>query len=105
MSCSEFRVALVGGDGRVDLPMPPNVRLDRFGSARDGGNPGIDAVLRSIATGGPDAVVLLVRWLGHSVSRRIRAACKRAGIPCIVVPGGGSAAARAVANLATKACR
>lgn len=94
------RVALVGGDCRVDLPsLPPNVALERYGSARNVGNGEQRRLIESIHAGMVDLVVLLVRWVGHSTTGRVRAACRRASVPVLIIPGGGSSALRRLSAL------
>lgn len=94
------RVALVGGDCRVDLPsLPPCIVLNRYGSSRHAGNGEQRRLIEAIHAGMVDLVVLLVRWVGHSTSGRVRAACRRASVPVLIVPGGGSSALRRLSAL------
>lgn len=96
---AQLRVALVGGDERSGATYPPGVTVRRFGSSHFSGNGALRRVLAAITTGGLDAVVVLVRWLGHPASEAVRLACRRAGIPCSVVTGGESSALRAIRHL------
>lgn len=97
------RVALVGGDCRVDLPsLPPHVVLERYGSRRDTGNGEQRRLIESIHAGVVDLVVLLVRWVGHSTSGRVRDACRRASVPVLIIPGGGSSALRRLSALVSR---
>ena len=99
-----LRVAVVGGDERIRTFYPPRLEVRRYGSRKCRGNGGLKQALATIRVGGLDAVVLLVRWLGHPASRAVRGACKRAGIPCAVVTGGESSARRVVLSIAHR-CR
>lgn len=92
--------AVIGGDVRTHERYPDDVVVRRYASVRYGGNGPRKAAIQAIRSGGVDAVVLLTRWLGHSSFNAIRAACHRAGIPCVPVSGGTCSAARAVAALA-----
>lgn len=94
------RVALVGGDCRVDLPaLPTEIALERYGSRRDMGNGEQRRLIESIQGGMVDLVVLLVRWVGHSTTGRVRDACRRASVPVLIIPGGGSSALRRLGAL------
>ena len=95
-----FTVILVGGDGRARLAVPDDLELRRYGSRKYRGNGSIQSAVAAIEAGAVDGVVLLVRWLGHSAFHALRAAARRAGIPCRIVPGGESAALRAARDLA-----
>ena len=95
-----FNVMLVGGDGRARLQPAEGVDLRWYGSSRHRGNGALRSALAVIDSGSVDAVILLIRWLGHSACHALRAACRRASIPCTVVVGGESAAMRAVLELA-----
>lgn len=98
-----LRVALVGGDGRVNLPsLPTNVALDHYGSSRCIGNGEQRRLIEAIRGGMIDLVVLLVRWAGHSNTGRVRDACRRASVPVLIVPGGGSSALRRLSALISR---
>jgi hypothetical protein len=94
-----LRVAVVGGDEREGPSYPEGVEVRRYGSRRFRGNGGLRRILAAIRTGELDAVVVLVRWLGHPASKAVRAACRRAGVRCRVVTGGESAVLRVVRAL------
>lgn len=96
---TEIRVGIVGGDEREGPSWPVGVDVRHFGSSRFRGNGGLRRVLAAIGSGGLDAVVVLVRWLGHPASEAVRSACRDAGIPCNIVTGGASSALRAVREL------
>lgn len=96
-----LKLALVGGDRRVDLAHA-DVDLRVFGSSRCCGNGEGHRILAAITGGSLDAVIVMIRWLGHPASQQIRAACRRSGIPCHLVPGGGSAVVILVRALATR---
>ena len=102
-SSKPIRVALVGGDGRVDLPtLPSHVVLERYSSSRYAGNGEQRRLVEAIHAGMVDLVVLLVRWVGHSTSGRVRSACRRASVPVLIIPGGGSSALRRLSGLVTR---
>lgn len=94
-----LKVAIIGGDERSGSPYPQGVEVRRFGSSRFRGNGGLKRAFAAIAAGGLDVVLLLVRWLGHSAADRVRAACRRCGVPCHIIPGGESSAIRVVREL------
>lgn len=94
-----IRVALVGGDERAGFAYPDGVEVRRYGSSGSCGNGGLKRVLQALSAGRIDAVLIIVRWLGHSESRSVRAACQRAGILCRIVSGGESSVVRAVRDL------
>jgi hypothetical protein len=83
-------IAVIGGDGRPASwqALYDVVRL--FPSARNGGNGSLRRALAAIRKGKIKRVVLWTRWLGHSDSRAIEAACKRVGVPLHRVRGGVS---------------
>jgi hypothetical protein len=93
------RVALVGGDERYGSVCPPGMEIRQFGSSRSRGNGSLRRVLAAIGTGGLDAVVVLVSWIGHPASEAVRDACRRARIPCSFVTGGETAARRALRHI------
>lgn len=97
---NNFTVILVGGDGRARLDVPHDFKLRWYGSRKYRGNGSIQSALAAIEAGAVDGVVLLVRWLGHSAFHALRAAARRAGVPCRIVPGGESSAMRAARDLA-----
>lgn len=93
------KVGIVGGDERQGREYPPGVEVRRYGSSRFRGNGALRHVLAAIGAGGLDAVVVMVRWLGHPAAEQVRAACRLVGIPCLMVPGGESSALRLVRSL------
>lgn len=94
-----FRIGVVGGDERGGAKFPLGVDVRRFGSSRFRGTGGVRRAVGAIAAGGLDAVVVLVRWIGHPGCDAIRGACRRCGVPCIVVAGGETSALRAVRRI------
>ncbi len=94
-----IRVALVGGDERAGFAYPDGVEVRRYGSSGGCGNGGLKRVLQALSAGQTDAVLILVRWLGHSEFSSVKAACGRAGIQCRIVSGGESSVVRAVGDL------
>ena len=93
------RIGIVGGDERKTRSYPDGIEIRRYGSAHFKGNGALRQILAAIASGGLDVVVLMVRWLGHSMSEKVRAACRLSGIPCRIVPGGESSVLRVVRTL------
>lgn len=91
-----LKILVVGGDPRRTFPTLDNVEVRRLGSRRYAGNGSIRSVQRIVRNRRVDLVVLLVRWMGHPAAETITAACKKAGVHWIRVPGGASSACRAV---------
>ncbi len=83
-------VLIVGGDPCRCVGVPEGVEARRLGSCRDDGNGACRRALDCIRLGKVDCVVLMVSWLGHPASKRITAACKRAGVDVFRVSGGRS---------------
>lgn len=95
-SCSLPRVLVVGGDDRFASLEVCGAAVDAFPSSRHGGNGGLRRAKAIILGGALDLVVVLVRWLGHSDSDAVTAACRTAGVPLLIVRGGSSAIKREV---------
>ena len=93
------KVAIVGGDEREGPRYPDGVEVLRYGSSHCKGNGGLKRVLAAIAAGRLAAVVVLVRWLGHPAADRVRDACRRRDVVCLLVPGGESSAVRGVREM------
>ena len=93
-------IALFGGDARYGSDVPG---LRTYPSSRTGGQGRIRSLLAAIGGGAISAVVILVRWVGHSERDAVHDACARAGLPCLDVPGGWSAARRSINSLSTPA--
>jgi hypothetical protein len=96
-------VAIIGGRGRGGGEYPSGVTVRRFGSPHDAGNGALKRLLAAIGSGRVDLVVMVARWFAHSASSRVRGACQRAGVPCIVAEGGESSVVRAVRRIAVRA--
>jgi len=88
-----LRVALVGGDPRRFAVAVEGIDLQHFGSARDVGGGELQRLLASIQGGALNHVLVMVRFVGHSMHNRVRDECRRAGVPCRAVPGAGTAVA------------
>jgi hypothetical protein len=75
------RTAIVGGDGRrlKSLSYGPGTRV--FPAARYGGNGLIRALCAALRAGRIDRVVLLIRFVDHPTSERIKRMCRRLGVP------------------------
>lgn len=82
-------MAVFGGDGRIASRVPPGWRA--FQSQRFGGNGSVRRLLRAIAAGSFDLVVILARWNGHSDTTAVLRACRRTGLQVRVVPSLASA--------------
>lgn len=88
-------VALVGGIAlEARKTLDAKARIKRFASAKEGGTGELRRLLASIKRGGIDEVWILVRWIGHSESRRIEEACAKRGIPVRRLRGLGQARKR-----------
>ena len=75
------RTAIVGGDGRrlKRLSYGPDARV--FPAAKYGGNGLIRALCAALRARQVDRVVLLIRFVDHSTSERIKRLCRRLGVP------------------------
>ena len=82
------RTAIVGGDGRriKRLSYGPETRV--FPAAKYGGNGMVRALHAALRAGQIDRVVLLIRFVDHSTSERIKRLCRRLGVPVDRFPGG-----------------
>lgn len=78
------RVAVFGGDARISSRLPNGWRA--FQSQRYGGNGSVRRLLRAIAAGSFDLVLILARWNGHSDTAAVLAACRRVGLTVRVEP-------------------
>lgn len=90
-----IRVAIVGGDAQLNITLAGAV-VTAFPSAGDGGNGRSRPAIAAISQGRFDIVVLLTRWLGHSLYGTVRAACARTHVRVVVITGGKSATVRAI---------
>jgi hypothetical protein len=91
------RVLVVGGDDRFAILEICGAAVEAVPSSRNGGNGGVRRAKATILGGALDLVVVLVRWLGHSDSAAVNAACRTAGVPLLIVRGSSSAIKREVA--------
>jgi hypothetical protein len=85
-----LRVVIVGGTAHEQGSVPEGIDVRRFASSRYAGNGSVRRAAAAIDGGSADVVVLLVRWIGHSGSDQVRAAARRSGVPCVIIPGGVS---------------
>lgn len=90
-------VALFGGDARYCRGQTLGVH--GFPCTRHGGRGRVRALLQAIRAHAFDVVLVLVRWVGHSEHEAVRSACAAAGVRCVPVTGGWSAARRRLAEL------
>lgn len=92
-------VLIYGGDGRISRTGVLPERAEVIPSTRHGGNGSVRRAVARIRGGACEGVILLTRWLGHSAFHALKAACRKAGIPCIPVYGGQGAVTRALEAL------
>jgi hypothetical protein len=88
------RVAVVGGDERVErTPWPRSHEVTCYQSSKFGGDGQLTRLKNALAANKYDIVVLLTRWIGHSMT-----ACVRNEAKCKVVfwPTGYGALAKAL---------
>jgi hypothetical protein len=89
-------VAVVGGDGARQVPLVAGAVICQFPSVREGGNGRQQHAIAAIRGGAFALVLVVVRWMGHSHCDNVRRACRRSGVPCLVVVGGMASVARVV---------
>lgn len=99
MTKRTISVIVVGGCKRSASPLP-GVSVTWCPSSRYGGCARFRSVLDTVRSGAHAAVVVLVRWLGHSEFHALVDTCRAAKTRLIVVPGGISSALQAVRTLA-----
>lgn len=81
MEVRGMNVAVVGGDERAErLSWPRHVEVDCYQSSNFGGDGQLKRLKNALAAGRYDLVVLLTRWIGHSMT-----ACVRNEARCRVV--------------------
>ncbi len=69
MSLNTKRVAIVGGDERTSrLQWPKGLDIRFYKGETWGGNGSLKGLQAGLANGKFDAVVVLTRWIGHSMS-------------------------------------
>lgn len=85
-----LRVALVGGDPKRLVVLVEGVVVQAFGSARDVGTGELKRLQQSIRSGALDLVVVLARFVGHSMYDVVRDECRRARVRCRLLPCGAS---------------
>ncbi len=85
------RTAIVGGDGRrlKTLSYGPATRI--FPAAKYGGNGLIRALFAALRAGHIERVILLIRFVDHPTSERIKRMCRRLGVPVQRFAGSASA--------------
>lgn len=94
-----FVVLVIGGDGRrFGGRHGRGVEIRACASSKYGGNGRLHGVLAAIRAGAFDLVLVMIRWLGHSESAAITAACRIAGVPFRMIPGGMTSASRALSR-------
>ncbi len=92
-------IAVIGGEPSRIHDALADLTVALFASSRNGGTRRLASVAAAIRAGRYRGVVLRVRWLGHSDSRLIRAACHAAGVPLEWVQGSPRDVRAAVARL------
>lgn len=75
------RIAVLGGDGRPHARADVQCDVRYFPSSGNGGNGGARRLESALRAGGIDLVLILTRWNGHEVTRRIRRLCRQLGVP------------------------
>lgn len=86
----------VFGGGRWLAESVPNARISWVPSTSAGGAARFRHGVAAVRQGAVAYVLLLVRWLGHSDFHAVVLACRTAGVPYRVVPGGVASAARLI---------
>lgn len=89
---SRFVILIVGGDARQGDRQIGGAFVRAVASTKYGGNGEHRALIATIRGRGVHVVLLLARWLGHSESRAIGAACRSVGTRYLMVDGGLTAA-------------
>lgn len=85
-------ILVVGGDARQGNRHIGGTLIRAVASTKSGGGGEHRAVIAAVRGGNVKAVLLLVRWLGHSESRAITSTCRSVGVRCRIVRTGMSAA-------------
>jgi hypothetical protein len=80
------RVAILGGDARQKSRWAPYGAPIFFKARRYGGNGELRRLHSALRAGSIDLVIILARWNGHSVTRKVRHLCRRLGVDVFVVP-------------------
>ena len=83
-------MALVGGDPKRLVVLVDGVAIQAFGCARDVGSGELKRLQQSIRSGALDLVVVLARFVGHSMCDSVREECRRASVRCRLLPCGAS---------------
>jgi hypothetical protein len=86
-----LKVAVLGGDGRHPPASTDQAEIRMFSSQKSANRGDAQRLTQAIVRGLADVVFVLARWCGHSKFAGVRAACRRHGIPLVVVPGGAAA--------------
>lgn len=84
----ENRIAVVGGDGRESRDLKG---VDTFMSQRQGGNRTNKTLLARIMNGRYKTVLVLTKFIGHSLANNLRRACRNFGVELRFVNGGRAA--------------
>lgn len=82
------RIAVVGGDGRESRDLKG---VDTFMSQRHGGNRTNKTLLPRIMNGRYKAVLVLTKFIGHSLTKNLGWACRKFGVELRFVNGGRTA--------------
>ena len=96
----KLRVLVVGGRACPSQRRIAVAQVERFESAKVGGNGAIRRACACVASGTVDAVVLRVQSMGHSGFHALCKACRRHGVRFVSVNGGETSVRRAVRRLA-----
>lgn len=87
LSSSE-RIAIIGGRGTRTPFASFGEQVVIFASSRYRGAGEARRLIAAIKAGQIAKVVVLVRWISHSTSGRVRSVCQSQGVPCLFWPGG-----------------
>ena len=80
MVIANHRVAIFGGDGRCPEKYVQAPEIVVFKSRRDGGNGPAKRLEKALRAGRFGTLVILTRWNGHSMTRKLRKLCAKLGV-------------------------
>ena len=80
------RIAVFGGDARQRRRWADAGGVRFFQSRCSGGNGELRRLVASVRARSVDLVVVLVRWNGHSATRKLRRICRQCGVAFVLEP-------------------
>jgi hypothetical protein len=93
-----MRIAIVGGDERVPHHRwPQGLDLRFYQGEKYGGNGQLKGLCQALTNGKFDAVVIMTRWIGHSMDGAVRRATT--GTPIVLWDRGQGELAKALEGL------